>query len=68
VWALTGSTHFFKKCLRMVGELEEVDLVYPGKIDLKNTERLKSSESTIVVESLTDLRAALGRRKRELHG
>jgi len=25
-WALTGSGHFFKECLRMVGELDEVDL------------------------------------------
>jgi dihydromethanopterin reductase (acceptor) len=25
-WALTGSGHFFKECLRMVGELNEVDL------------------------------------------
>ena len=42
--------------------------VYPREIDLKNTERLKSFESTVVVESLEDLRAALGRRQRELHG
>jgi len=25
-WALTGSGHFFKECLRMVGDLDEVDL------------------------------------------
>jgi dihydromethanopterin reductase (acceptor) len=25
-WALTGSGHFFKECLRMVGALDEVDL------------------------------------------
>src|SRR5215204_952114 len=25
-WALTGSGHFFKECLAMIGELEEVDL------------------------------------------
>jgi dihydromethanopterin reductase (acceptor) len=25
-WALTGSGHFFKECLRLVGELDEVDL------------------------------------------
>jgi len=41
--------------------------VYPREIDLKNTERLKSFESTVVVESLEDLRTALGRRP-ELHG
>jgi dihydromethanopterin reductase (acceptor) len=171
-WALTGSGHFFKECLRMVGELEEVDLfvsraasevvrmyrqefrlpkvprvfrdttasaapvglfyygnyhtlilapatsntvakcvvgisdtlvtnvyaqagkcripaivfacdtapeleteapkgmvkVYPREIDLKNTERLKSFDSTVVVESLEDLRTALRRRRRELDG
>jgi dihydromethanopterin reductase (acceptor) len=42
--------------------------VYPRAIDLQNTERLKSFESTIVVESLEQLEAALKRRKRELHG
>jgi dihydromethanopterin reductase (acceptor) len=42
--------------------------VYPHEIDLKNTERLNSFESTVVVESLEDLRTALGRRQRELHG
>jgi len=42
--------------------------VYPREIDLKNTERLKSLESSVVVESLEDLRPALGRRRRELHG
>jgi len=45
-----------------------MDKVYPREIDLKNTERLKSFESTVVVESLKDLRTALGRRRRELHG
>jgi dihydromethanopterin reductase (acceptor) len=171
-WALTGSGHFFKECLRMAGELEEIDLfvskaasevvrmyrqefklpktarvfrdttasaapvglfyygvyhtlilapatsntvakcvfgisdtlvtnvfaqagkcrvpaivfacdtapeleteapkgmvkVYPRDIDLKNTEHLKSFESTVVVETLEQLEAALGRRRRELHG
>jgi flavoprotein len=161
-WALTGSGHFFKECLRMLRELDDVDLfvskaasevvriyrrefklppatrlfrdttaraahtlilapatsntaakcvmdisdtlvtnvfaqagkcrfpaivfardaapelkteapkgmvkVYPREIDLKNTERLKSFESTVVVESLEDLRTALGRRRRGLHG
>jgi flavoprotein len=42
--------------------------VYPRDIDLQNTERLKSFESTLVVESLEQLEAALKRRKRELHG
>jgi dihydromethanopterin reductase (acceptor) len=42
--------------------------VYPRGIDLKNTERLKSFESTLVVESLEELEAALTRRERQLHG
>jgi flavoprotein len=42
--------------------------VYPRDIDLKNTERLKSFESTTVVETLEQLEAALKRRWRELHG
>jgi dihydromethanopterin reductase (acceptor) len=171
-WALTGSGHFFKECLRMVGELDEVDLfvskaasevvrmyrqdfklpktarvfrdttasaapvglfyygvyhtlilapatsntvakcvfgisdtlvtnvfaqagkcrvpaivfacdtapeleteapkgmvkVYPRAIDLQNTERLKSFESTVVVETLEELETTLTKRKRELHG
>src|ERR1700730_14115729 len=25
-WALTGSGHFFKECLAMIGQLEDVDL------------------------------------------
>jgi flavoprotein len=171
-WALTGSGHFFKECLKMIGELDEVDLfiskaasevvrmyrqelklpknarvfrdttasaapvgffyygiyhtlivapatsntvakcvfgisdtlvtnvfaqagkcrvpaivfacdtapeleteapkgmvkVYPRDIDLKNTERLKSFDKTLVVESLEHLEIAIIRRKRELHG
>ena len=171
-WALTGSGHFFKACLRMAGELDEVDLfvsraanevvrmyrqefklpktarvfrdttasaapvglfyygvyhtlvvgpatsntvakcvfgisdtlvtnvfaqagkcrvpaivfacdtapeleteapkgmvkVYPRRIDLQNTERLKTFESTTVVETLEQLEQALQQRKRELHG
>jgi hypothetical protein len=42
--------------------------VYPREIDLKNTERLKSFESTAVVEALKALKTALGRRRHELHG
>ncbi|MGA2815802.1 MAG: flavoprotein [Xanthobacteraceae bacterium] len=171
-WALTGSGHFFKECLKMIGELDEVDLfiskaasevvrmyrqelklpknarvfrdttasaapvgffyygiyhtlivapatsntvakcvfgisdtlvtnvfaqagkcrvpaivfacdtapeleteapkgmvkVYPRDIDLKNTERLKSFDKTLVVEALEHLEIAIIRRKRELHG
>jgi flavoprotein len=42
--------------------------VFPRKIDLKNTERLKSFDATLVVETLQDLEAALARRERERHG
>jgi dihydromethanopterin reductase (acceptor) len=44
--------------------------VYPRRIDLDNTERLKSFEATDVVESLDELERALARRKREVaaHG
>jgi hypothetical protein len=40
--------------------------VYPRAIDLENTDRLKSFADTQVVETLEELRAALGRRAREL--
>jgi len=40
--------------------------VYPRRIDLENTERLKSFEATQVVETLAELEQALERRKREL--
>ena len=43
--------------------------VYPRRIDLDNTERLKSFADTQVVETLDDLRAALDRRRQDLaHG
>jgi dihydromethanopterin reductase (acceptor) len=43
--------------------------VYPRRIDLDNTERLKSFEDTQVVETLDGLRVALARRTQELsHG
>ena len=40
--------------------------VYPRRIDLENTDRLKAFEGTEVVESLGQLEQALARRKREL--
>jgi dihydromethanopterin reductase (acceptor) len=40
--------------------------VYPRRIDLENTDRLKSFEATSVVETLSDLEQALAQRKREL--
>src|SRR5215469_14732838 len=44
--------------------------VYPRRIDLENTDRLKSFDATQVVESLDELEQALARRKRHLarHG
>ena len=40
--------------------------VYPRRIDLENTERLKFFEATQVVETLVQLERALEQRKREL--
>jgi dihydromethanopterin reductase (acceptor) len=40
--------------------------VYPRRIDLENTERLKAFESTDVVETLDELEQALARRHGEL--
>jgi dihydromethanopterin reductase (acceptor) len=40
--------------------------VYPRRIDLEHTERLKSFERTEVVESLAELRDAIARRRAEL--
>src|SRR6476619_5164762 len=44
--------------------------VFPRRIDLENTERLKSFDGTQVVETLVDLEQALAQRKRDLapHG
>src|SRR5919198_1800044 len=40
--------------------------VYPRRVDLENTERLKSFEATSVVETLAELEQAVARRQREL--
>ena len=40
--------------------------VYPRKIDLENTERLKAFDATVVAETLIELQAALARRRQEL--
>jgi flavoprotein len=40
--------------------------VYPRKIDLDNTARLKEFEATAVAETLDELREAIARRQREL--
>jgi dihydromethanopterin reductase (acceptor) len=42
--------------------------VYPRRIDLENTQRLKSFERTEVVESVAALEGALARRRHELDG
>ena len=42
--------------------------VYPRRIDLENTDRLKSFDGTEVVETLSELEQTLARRKRELAG
>src|SRR5579883_2457721 len=58
-------------CLRYPPELtteapKGMVKVYPRNIDLENTARLKSFESTLVVETLEELRDGLDRRKREI--
>jgi len=40
--------------------------VYPRKIDLENTARLKSFDATLVVETLDELKDGIARRQREL--
>ena len=40
--------------------------VYPRRIDLENTERLKAFDATVVAETLIELQAALARRRQEL--
>jgi dihydromethanopterin reductase (acceptor) len=40
--------------------------VYPRRVDLENTERLKAFDDVTVVETLAELGTALSRRKREL--
>ena len=40
--------------------------VYPRRVDLENTARLKSFEATLVVETLDELRDRLARRSREI--
>src|SRR5215469_5087058 len=40
--------------------------VYPRRVDLENTARLKSFEATLVVETLDELRDGLARRSREI--
>ena len=40
--------------------------VYPRRIDLENTARLKTFEATLVVETLEALRDGIARRQREL--
>jgi dihydromethanopterin reductase (acceptor) len=42
--------------------------VYPRRIDLQNTELLKTFEDTVVVESLAALEAAIAERERALKG
>jgi flavoprotein len=40
--------------------------VYPRRIDLENTERLKAFEATVVAETLADLRQAVDARRAQL--
>lgn len=44
---------------------KDIVMVYPRKIDLENTEKLKSFEATQVVESLAALQESIARRHNE---
>ena len=89
--ALTGSGHFFKDCLRMLRELDDVDLfvskaaaevvrMYRQELKLPPAARLFRDTTasaapvglfyygTYHTLVLKDLRTALGRRRRKLHG
>jgi len=89
--ALTGSGHFFKECLRMLRELDDVDLfvskaaaevvrMYRQELKLPPATRLFRDTTasaapvglfyygTYHTLVLKDLRTALGRRRRKLHG
>ena len=70
-WVLTGSGHFFLLACGTVPELETMAThgpvdIYSRRIDLENTERLKSFELTRVVESLAGLGGAVLERRAEL--
>jgi dihydromethanopterin reductase (acceptor) len=63
-WVLTGSGHFFLLACGTVPELETMAThgpvnIYSRRIDLENTERLKSFELTRVVQSLADREGAV---------
>ena len=89
--ALTGSGHFFKECLRMLRELDDVDVyvskaatevvrMYRQEFKLPPATRpFRDSTASAVPVGLfnygtyhtlvlEDLRTALGRRRRKLHG
>ena len=89
--ALTGSRHFFKECLRMLWELDDVDLfvskaateivrMYRQEFKLPPATRLFRDTTASAVPVglfyygtyhtlvLKDLRTALRRRRRKLHG
>ena len=62
-WALTGSGHFFKECLRMVGELDEVDL-FVSRLQAKSCgcieQELKLPETARVFRDTTASAAPVG--------
>ena len=43
-WALTGSGHFFKECLAMIGELEEATELFERMLSLRNDVGLLAEE------------------------
>ncbi len=62
-WALTGSGHFFKECLRMIGELDEVDLFVSraaGEVVRMYRQELKLPKSARVFRDTTASAAPVG--------
>jgi flavoprotein len=62
-WALTGSGHFFKECLRIVGELDEVDLFVSkaaGEVVRMYRQELKLPKSARVFRDTTASAAPVG--------
>ena len=62
-WALTGSGHFFKECLGMIGTLDEVDLFVSkaaAEVLRMYRQSLKLSKSTRVFQDRTASAAPVG--------
>jgi dihydromethanopterin reductase (acceptor) len=62
-WALTGSGHFFKECLHMIGELDEIDLFVSkaaGEVVRMYRQELKLPKSARIFRDTTASAAPVG--------